>query len=55
MKTIIYFFLLILLYGCSFDNSSDLWRNENEKKLSKTNNDDNITPVSYTHLTLPTT
>ena len=43
MKTIIYFFLAILLYGCSFDNSSDFWRNENEKKLSKTNNDDNIT------------
>ena len=43
MKTIIYFFLVILLYGCSFDNSSDFWRNENEKKLSKTNNDDNIT------------
>ena len=43
MKTIIFFFLAILLYGCSFDNSSDFWRSENEKKLSKTNNDDNIT------------
>ena len=32
MKTIIYFFLVILLYGCSFDNSSDFWRNENEKR-----------------------
>ena len=42
MKTIIYFFLVILLYGCSFNNSSDFWRNENEKKLSKANNDDNL-------------
>lgn len=42
MKIIFYFFIVLLIYGCSFDKSSDFWEKKNIEKISKNKENINI-------------
>ena len=58
-KLIFIFIVLFFLNNCSFNENSRIWKDkenklETDKKITKVFAEENVSAVSYTHLTLPT-